>query len=140
MLMWCVNCILCATKTSFIMQKTKGRPKVDPSAVRISTSVRLSSVEYDLLKEKSAAMGMAPSQWLRVAALSRRLPSMPVPAINREQASELKSLSDNLSQLVKQSNNSQPVVVNSSLLGRLIKEVVRLRLAILGKPDQENAL
>ena len=34
-------------------------------------------------------MGMPPARWLRIAALARRLPPPPVPAINRAIYSEL---------------------------------------------------
>jgi hypothetical protein len=67
-----------------------GRPKGDPSDLRLATiGVRVSAGEYAALREKAAQMLMTPAQWLRVAALSRRLPSPPVAAINREAAMEL---------------------------------------------------
>jgi hypothetical protein len=51
-----------------------GRPKGDPSAVRASTiGVRVSPSEYAALKDKAVQMGVTPAQWLRQAALSRRL-------------------------------------------------------------------
>ena len=51
-----------------------GRPKGDPSAVRASTiGVRVSAEEYAALRAKADQMGMTPAQWLREAALSRRL-------------------------------------------------------------------
>lgn len=110
-----------------------GRPKGDPSAVRISTiGVRVSADEYAALKAKAEQMGMTPAQWLREAALSRRLPSPPVPAINREQYAELARLSGNLNQLVKLANSGQSVIVADALLQRLSGEVGQLRLALLG--------
>ena len=110
-----------------------GRPKGDPSAVRISTiGVRVSADEYAALKAKAEQMGMTPAQWLREAALSRRLPSPPVPAINREQYAELARLSGNLNQLAKLANSGQSVIVADALLQRLSGEVGQLRLALLG--------
>ena len=67
-----------------------GRPKGDPAAVRDSTiGVRVSPAEYDALRAKAEQMSMTPAQWLRDAALTRRLPTPPVPAVNREQYAEL---------------------------------------------------
>lgn len=110
-----------------------GRPKGDPAAVRVSTiGVRVSAEEYAALRAKAAQMGMTPAQWLREAALSRRLPSPPVPAINREQYAELARLSANLNQLAHGANIGQNVAVNDALLQRLAGEVSRLRLALLG--------
>ena len=110
-----------------------GRPKGEPSALRASTiGVRVSADEYAALRAKAEHMGMAPAQWLREAALSRRLPSPPVPAINREQYAELARLSANLNQLAKLANSGQPVAVADALLQRLAGEVGRLRLALIG--------
>ena len=110
-----------------------GRPKGDPSAVRASTiGVRVSAEEYAALRAKAEQMGMTPAQWLREAALSRRLPSPPVPPINREQYAELARLSGNLNQLAHAANIGQNVAVNDALLQRLAGEVGRLRLALIG--------
>ena len=110
-----------------------GRPKGDPAAVRTSTiGVRVSADEYAALRAKAEQMGMTPAQWLREAALSRRLPSPPVPAANRQQYAELARLSANLNQLAHGANIGQNVAVNDALLQRLAGEVSRLRLALLG--------
>ena len=110
-----------------------GRPKGDPAAVRASTiGVRVSADEYAALRAKAEQMGMTPAQWLREAALSRRLPSPPVPAANRQQYAELARLSANLNQLAHGANIGQNVAVNDALLQRLAGEVSRLRLALLG--------
>ena len=110
-----------------------GRPKGDPSAVRASTiGVRVSAEEYAALRAKAEEMGMAPAQWLRSAALSRRLPSPPVPPINREQYAELARLAANLNQLTRLANEGRPVTVADALLQRLAGEVGRLRLALIG--------
>lgn len=112
-----------------------GRPKGDPAALRVCTiGVRVSPAEYAALRAKADAMGMAPAQWLREAALSRRLPSPPVPAINRAQYAELARLSANLNQLAHAVNIGQPVAVADALLQRLAAEVTRLRLALLAVP------
>jgi hypothetical protein len=110
-----------------------GRPRGDPAAVRTTTiGVRVSASEYAALREKAAHMHLTPAQWLREAALTRRLPSPPVAAINREQYVELARLAANLNQLTRLANEGQRVVVADGLLERLASETKRLRLALLG--------
>jgi hypothetical protein len=122
------------TKTTPAKRRNKGgRPKLDPGALRGSTiGVRVSADEYTELRAKAAQMGMTPAQWLREAALTRRLPSPPAPAINREQYAELARLSANLNQLARAANESRAVVVDGSLLQQVSHEVSRLRLALIG--------
>lgn len=115
-----------------------GRPKGDPSAVRASTiGVRVSAEEYAALRAKAEQMGMTPAHWLRDAALSRRLPSPPVPAINLDQYAELARLAANLNQLARAANEGRPVTVDAALLQRLAAEVGRLRLALIGAGGRE---
>ena len=110
-----------------------GRPKGDPEAVRRATiGVRVSANEYATLRSKAAQMHMTPAQWLREAALARRLPSPPVAAINREQYAELARLAANLNQLAHLANEGRPVTVANGLLERVAAETRRLRLALLG--------
>jgi hypothetical protein len=110
-----------------------GRPKGDPAAVRVETiGVRVSMDEYATLRVKAEQMGMTPAQWLREAALTRRLPSPPVPAINREEYAELARLAGNLNQLTRLANSGEPITVTDSLLGELGDEVRRLRLGLIG--------
>ncbi|MYM75493.1 plasmid mobilization relaxosome protein MobC [Duganella sp. FT134W] len=116
-----------------------GRPRGDPSAVRtITIGVRVSSTEATLLCERAASMHMKPAQWLREAALSRRLPSPPVAAINREQYVELARLAANLNQLTRLANEGQRVTVADGLLERLLSETQRLRLALLGVQGERD--
>jgi hypothetical protein len=77
-------------------------------------------------------MNMTPAQWLRAAALSRRLPSAPVAAANREQYAELARLAANLNQLTRLANEGGRVTVADGLLTRMAAEAKRLRLALLG--------
>lgn len=117
-----------------------GRPPGDPDAVRVHrVNARLSPSELAALTFKAAAAGMTPAQWLREAALSRRLPSPPVPAINREHYAELARLAANLNQLAKAANSGQAVTVNDGLLQRLSAEAGKLRLALLGAGDDRKS-
>lgn len=110
-----------------------GRPKGDPSARRSATiGVRVSASEYAALRAKAAQLRMTPAQWLREAALSRRLPSPPVVEINRQQYVELARLAANLNQLARLANEGQCVVIADGFLERLASETKRLRQALLG--------
>lgn len=115
-----------------------GRPKNEPGTVRdVTIGVRVSPSEYVALKVKAEALSVTPAQWLRQAALSRRLPSPPVPAINREEYANLARLAANLNQLAKAANEGRNVVVNDGLMERLTAEVNRLRLGLLGMGGRE---
>jgi hypothetical protein len=94
--------------------------------------VHVSAGEYASLRERAAQMLMTPAQWLREAALSRRLPSPPVAAINREEYAELARLAANLNQLAHLANEGGRVTVTEGLLARVATETRRLRLALLG--------
>ena len=110
-----------------------GRPPGDPAAVRRATiGVRVSAAEYAALRTKAAQLGLRPAQWLREAALTRRLPSPPVPAVNRAEYAALARLAGNLNQLTRLAQTGQPVVIADGLLAQLTTEVRRLRLALLG--------
>jgi hypothetical protein len=116
-----------------------GRPKGDPAAVRIATiGVRVSASEYDTLRAKAAQMHMTPAQWLREAALTRRLPSPPVAAINRLQYAELARLAANLNQLAHLANEGGHVTVGDGLLARVASETRRLRQALLGLGGKDD--
>ena len=110
-----------------------GRPRHAPGSVRSDTiGVRVTPAEHAALRSKAESLGTTPADWLRQAGLSRRLPSLPVPAINREHYAELARLSGNLNQLTRLANSGQAVSVADGLLQRVIAEVSQLRRALLG--------
>lgn len=110
-----------------------GRPRNAPGTVRdVTIGVRVSPAELEALTAKAQQMGMTPAHWLRDAALSRRLPAPPVPAINREEYADLARLAANLNQLARAANEGRVVAVHEGLMQRLITEVNRLRLGLLG--------
>ncbi|OJI06599.1 MAG: mobilization protein [Candidatus Micrarchaeum sp. ARMAN-1] len=114
------------------------RPKGDPAKVRGTTiGVRVTDAEYAVLREKAAAMAMSPAQWLREAALKRRLPSPPVPAINVAEYGKLARLSANLNQLVRLAHEGRPVTINEDMIRHLLDEVSRLRLSLLGQGGED---
>jgi hypothetical protein len=110
-----------------------GRPRLEPEAVRSQTiGVRVSAAEFEALQAKAAVLGLTPAHYLREAALKRRLPDPPVPAVNREQYAELARLAANLNQLTRLANEGAFVTVTDAHLQRLAGEVNRLRLALIG--------
>ncbi len=113
-----------------------GRPRGAPADVRTATiGVRVSAAEYEALRIKAEAMAMTPAQWLREAALTRRLPSPPVSAINREQYAELARLAANLNQLTRLANEGDRVTVAPALLAKIKSELSRLRLKLIGASE-----
>jgi hypothetical protein len=115
-----------------------GRPRNKPGTVRdVTIGVRVAPAEYIALKTKADTMSVTPGQWLRQAALARRLPAPPVPAINREEYASLARLAANLNQLAKAANEGRSVTVADALLQQLTGEVRRLRLALLGTDRSE---
>ena len=113
-----------------------GRPRGAPADVRTATiGVRVCAAEYNALRIKAEAMAMTPAQWLREAALTRRLPSPPVSAINREQYAELARLAANLNQLTRLANEGDRVTVATALLAKLQTELSRLRLELIGASE-----
>jgi len=121
-------------------RKSKGgRRKGDPAVVRSAViGVRVSASEHEALCQRAAAMQMKPAQWLRTAALTRRLPAPPVAAINRAQYVELARLAANLNQLAHLANMGKNVTVASGLLERLLVETQRLRQALLGVTEDRD--
>lgn len=116
-----------------------GRPPGASADVRTATiGVRVSVSEYAALRTRSEAMAMTPAQWLREAALTRRLPSPPVSAINREQYAELARLAANLNQLTRLANEGDRVTVATGLLERIKTELSRLRLELIGAAEGDT--
>ncbi len=110
-----------------------GRPKSEPGTVRARTiGVRVNPSESALLDSKAADMGITAGDFLRQAGLTRRLPSPPVPAVNRQEYADLAKLASNLNQLAHQANSGAPVAVSDALLHQVAGEVRRLRQALLG--------
>jgi hypothetical protein len=114
------------------------RPKGDPANVRgITIGVRVTEAEYAAVQAKAEALHITPAQWLREAALKRRLPSLPVPAINIAEYGKLARLAANLNQLVQLAHAGQVAGVKETGLDALREEVSRLRLALLGQGGED---
>ena len=114
------------------------RPKGDPANVRgMTIGVRVTDAEYAALREKAETLHITPAQWLRDAALKRRLPSPPAPAINIAEYGKLAGLSNNLNQLVRLAHEGRAVTINDAMLQHVLDEVTRLRLALLGQGEED---
>lgn len=121
------------TETAPLRKRKGGRPKIAPEALKAATiGVRVSAAEYDSLRAKAAVMNMTPAQWLREAALTRRLPTPPVPAVNRAEYAELARMGANLNQLAHNANIGLNVVIDRAYLEQTIDELRALRRALLG--------
>jgi hypothetical protein len=103
----------------------------------MTIGVRVTAAEYAALQAKAEALHLTPAQWLREAALKRRLPSSPVPAINVAEYGQLARLSANLNQLVRLAHEGRPVTIPEDLIGHLLDEVSRLRLSLLGQGGED---
>lgn len=110
-----------------------GRPSLPPAELRDrKVNVAFSLGEHAQVLERALAFGMRPAAFLRETALSRRLPSAPVPAINRDRYVALARLSANFNQLAKHANAGDKVTINDALLQEMISEVGQLRLELVG--------
>ncbi len=114
------------------------RPKIAPEALRSATiGVRVSPAEYEALREKAAALRLTPAQWLREAALSRRLPPPPVPPVNLETYRELGKIGGNLNQIAARLNAGGTAPELAAAVGELAALVRRVRLEALGATEAE---
>lgn len=117
-----------------------GRPKGDPSDVRNHTiGVRVNNLERNLLQDKARKMGMSPSQWLRHAALARKLPKQPAPELNRQAYSELARVGSNLNQLTKASHGGIILEDIGELLQDLLALLSKVRLQLIGATHDSEA-
>ena len=115
--------------------RKNGRPKGDPIKVRHMTiGVRVNPAEWQTLQLRARHMGMSPAQWLRTAALSRRMPPPPVPEVNRKTYGELARLGVNLNQIAKAANAGR-TAVPFGLLRELLRAIMCLQASLMGVAD-----
>lgn len=113
------------------IRKAGGRPKAPPETIRRTVGVRLNAAEWAVILRKADALGIPPTTWMRMAALSRQLPPQRVPEINREVYAELARLAGNFNQLARAANTGR-AVVPLPLLNAVQDKLTRLRLELLG--------
>lgn len=115
-----------------------GRPKLPQEAVRSRTiGVRVNDLEMEKLVARAKTMGMSPAQWLRHAALDRKLPSPPAPEVNRDMYVEFSKIGVSLNQLARAANKGLPVTLQKEpeILLNLLRQ---MQLAILGVSDDSE--
>lgn len=109
------------------------RPQLpDHERRTVNLTVRLTQAEAADLATRAAELGLAPGPFLREAALSRRLPSPPVPELNRAAWADLGKLAGNLNQLTHLAHLGQLGAVDPSILEELASRVQALRRDLLG--------
>lgn len=96
-------------------------------------SVRLNAEELAWLDGARGAHQRG--EWMRVAAMGRRLP-VGIPEVNREAWAALARTVGNINQLAHAANAGQPVVVDSHLLAEVRDQVQALRRQLLGVTDE----
>lgn len=94
--------------------------------------VRVTDSEFSAIVEKAKIAGMHRGRWLREAALTRKLPPPPVPAVNIQKYGELGKLSGILNQLAKAANQGRILGVKPEDFARVKIEVDGLRRDLLG--------
>lgn len=123
----------CGTPTHFVRGDTE-RP-----ARTAVVPVRLTPGERDGIQANAQATGISLSEFLRRAALKRRLPPLAVPEVNRRTYEELARIGNNLNQLVRAVHGRAIRCVDGDLLGQLGDVVRQLALAVLGA-DGSNSV
>lgn len=112
------------------------RPQLpDHERRTVNLTVRLTQAEAADLATRAAELGLAAGPFLREAALARRLPSPPVPALNRAAWGDLGKLSGNLNQLTRLAHAGQLSDVDPAILEDLASQVQALRRDLLGLAD-----
>lgn len=103
-----------------------GRPSIAKEKIRQKTiGVRVNQKEWDTLKQKSQELGISPAQFLRDAALKKRLPSPPAPELNRKAYAHLMHLASNINQVTRSVNSG-----NNELKQQYLRIFEELKKAI----------
>lgn len=110
-------------------------PLPDHERRTVNLTVRLTEGEAADLTTRAAELGLAAGPFLREAALARRLPSPPVPELNRTAWADLSKLASNLNQLARLAHAGQLADVGPEILDDLANQVQALRRELLGLAD-----
>ncbi len=126
----------CKPTTSFCGTPTRfARGDATRPARTAVVPVRLTPGERDGLQVKAKSSGLSLSEFIRRAALKRRLPPPPVPEINRRAYEELARIGNNLNQLLRAVHSRAVQCVDGELLRQLGEVVCHLALTLLGADD-----
>lgn len=91
-----------------------------------------------MLAKESRLHGHATCALVRIAALARRLPPPPVPAINRAIYSELARMGVNLNQLARAANEGRLDGLPLSFLSGVKQYLLTVQRAVLGQPHDRQ--
>ncbi|MGE4232031.1 MAG: hypothetical protein AB7F43_01765 [Bacteriovoracia bacterium] len=94
--------------------------------------IRLTPAERDWLKCVAKNQALSLSEYIRRAALKRRLPPSPAPEINRKTYLELSRIGNNLNQLLRAIHAGEGASLHSSLLYELREALKQLAFEVLG--------
>lgn len=107
-----------------------GRPKLPDEQIRsVVMPVRLSPGERDILKANGAERGLSISDYIRHAALNKRLPKPVANKLDAAAIKELGRIGNNLNQLTKKLNQFNQV--DSQLLSELHADFKKLYMEVL---------
>lgn len=118
-----------------------GRPNIAKEKLRQKTiGVRVNQNEWDTLKQKSQELGISPAQFLRDAALKKRLPPPPVPELNRRTYGNLMHLANNINQLTRavNSGNNELKQQYFRIFTELQKAISQVQNQLLGLAADEE--
>jgi len=115
----------CPSPTHFVRRKkTKARDAVVP--------VRFTPDERDRLKQSALASKVSLSEFIRRAALKRRLPPPPAPEINLKSYQELALIGNNLNQLVRAIHKGKCRRIDVNLIRELLWLVRETGMQLVG--------
>lgn len=112
------------------------RPRVDERERRkAKLACACTAEEAEEIRRRAEAAGISPSAFLRSAALGRRLPPPPAPALNQEAWARLGRLLGGLASVAQAAGRGQVLdwtEADSQLVAEIKAEVQALRAELLG--------
>ena len=101
--------------------------------------IRMTTEERERLKEAAKPFSLSLSEFVRRAALKRRMPVAAVAEVNRETYAQLCRIGNNLNQLVRAVNEGRIAQVDPKMLAELRTVVKEVGLQTLGASDDSEA-
>lgn len=100
--------------------------------------IRLTTEERECLREASKTFRVSLSEFVRRAALKRRMPVVGVGEVNRETYSQLCRIGNNLNQLMRSVNEGRVLAVDLKILSELRALVKEVGFQTLGVQDDSK--
>ena len=101
--------------------------------------IRMTTEERERLKEAAKPFGVSLSEFVRRAALKRRMPVAAVAEVNRETYAQLCRVGNNLNQLVRAVNEGRVAQVDPKILAELKQLIKEVGFQTLGVQDDSKA-